>query len=160
MTHVPCESNLQYRHLIPAPVDRMSVSAWLYKHPWISCQRISQTHWWRTKLVNQSYVQLWGHPGIHTQKTGWQSGMRSCIMPGLPANLVQELNVGTVRSVVRSSMRQCPGTGWQSGVWWFIVRGLSTHFVQEVMSALYALTKGTQAHSNISLIWYVYQVYI
>ena len=35
---------VQYRHLIPAPVDRMSVSAWLYKHPWISCQRISQTH--------------------------------------------------------------------------------------------------------------------
>ena len=27
---------------------------------------------------------------------GWQSGVRSCIMPGLPANLVQELNVGTV----------------------------------------------------------------
>ena len=28
----------QYRHLIPAPVDRTSASAWLYKHLWISCQ--------------------------------------------------------------------------------------------------------------------------
>ena len=33
---------------------------------------------------------------IHNQATGWQSGVRSCIMPGLPTHLVQELNVGTV----------------------------------------------------------------
>ena len=46
--------------------------------------------------MNQIYVQLSGHPCIHTQETGWQSGMRSCIMPGLPANLMQELNVVTV----------------------------------------------------------------
>ena len=31
-------SYLQYRHLIPAPVDKTCVSAWLYKHLWISCQ--------------------------------------------------------------------------------------------------------------------------
>ena len=35
-------------------------------------------------------------PGIHAQETGWQSGVRSCIMPGMPTHLVQELNVGTV----------------------------------------------------------------
>ena len=33
---------------------------------------------------------------IHTQKTGWQSGVQSYIMPRLPEHLVQELNVGTV----------------------------------------------------------------
>ena len=38
---------IQYRHLIPAPVDWTSVSAWLYKHPWITCQKrpnTSMTH--------------------------------------------------------------------------------------------------------------------
>ena len=35
---------LQYRHLIPAPVDRTSVIGWLYKHPLIICQKIRQTH--------------------------------------------------------------------------------------------------------------------
>ena len=33
--HVPI---LQYRHLIPAPVNGTSASAWLYYHPWITCQ--------------------------------------------------------------------------------------------------------------------------
>ena len=33
---------------------------------------------------------------IRGQETGWQSGVRSCIMPGLPTRKVQELNVGTV----------------------------------------------------------------
>ena len=27
------------QNLIPAPVDRTSASEWLYKHPWISCQK-------------------------------------------------------------------------------------------------------------------------
>ena len=30
---------LQYRHLIPAPVDRTSASAWSYKHSCITCQK-------------------------------------------------------------------------------------------------------------------------
>ena len=29
---------LQYRHLVPAPVDRTSGSTWLYKHRWIACK--------------------------------------------------------------------------------------------------------------------------
>ena len=35
---------VQYRHLIPTPVDRTSASAWLYKQPWIACQKIRQNH--------------------------------------------------------------------------------------------------------------------
>ena len=30
---------LQYRHLIPAPFDRTSASAWLYTHPWVTYQK-------------------------------------------------------------------------------------------------------------------------
>ena len=36
-----------------------------------------------------------GHPYIRAQETRWQSGVRSCIMPGLSKHLVKELNVGT-----------------------------------------------------------------
>ena len=74
---------VQYRHLIPAPIDRTSVSTGQYEHPWIACQIISQAHQWPTSLANRSYVQLWGHPYIHAQETGWQLGVRSCIMTGL-----------------------------------------------------------------------------
>ena len=28
---------IQYRYLIPAPVDQTSASAWFHKHPWIMC---------------------------------------------------------------------------------------------------------------------------
>ena len=39
---------VQYRLSIPAPVDRTSASAWLYKRPWMACQkyqpRTSMTH--------------------------------------------------------------------------------------------------------------------
>ena len=33
---------------------------------------------------------------IHAQETRCQSGVRSCILPGLSTHLVQELNAGTV----------------------------------------------------------------
>ena len=33
---IPC-NHIQYNDLIPAPVDRVSASAWLYKQPWITC---------------------------------------------------------------------------------------------------------------------------
>ena len=85
--------HIQYRHLIPAPVDRTSASFWLYKHPWVTCQKISQTHQydpyiyfffqvlfyfppsnrhvnkqgtkdWPIYLANQSYVRLGGHPSL------------------------------------------------------------------------------------------------
>ena len=42
---------------------------------------------------------------IHSQETGWRSGVRSCIMPGLLTHLVQELNIDTVS---RISSREHP----------------------------------------------------
>ena len=62
-------------HLIPAPVARSSASAWLYTHPWITCQNITQAHQWPTWLANQNHVQLWGHTGNHAQETG---GKQAC----------------------------------------------------------------------------------
>ena len=38
--------DIQCRHSIPAPVDRTSTSAWLYKHPLVTCQKTSQAHQW------------------------------------------------------------------------------------------------------------------
>ena len=39
---------IQLRHSNPAPVDRMSASAWLHKHPWMTCWKnrpsTSMTH--------------------------------------------------------------------------------------------------------------------
>ena len=39
---------------------------------------------------------------IHAQETGWQSGVWSCIMPGLTEHLMQESNVGTALTTVIS----------------------------------------------------------
>ena len=44
------------------------------------------------------YVQLWGHPCIHVQETGWRSGVRSCVFAGLPTHLVQDLQLATVHT--------------------------------------------------------------
>ena len=38
------KKDVQYMRLIPALVDWASATAWLYKHPWITCQQISQVH--------------------------------------------------------------------------------------------------------------------
>ena len=59
-----CDS-VQYRHLITAPVNRTSASAWLYKHPWIICRRnearTSMTHVaYESKLC--SYMRSSMHP--------------------------------------------------------------------------------------------------
>ena len=81
---------LQYIHLIPVPVGRTSASGWLYQSIWMTRQKISHAHQWHTWLGNQSYVQLQVHPYIQAQEIGWQSGVRSCIMPGLPMHLVKE----------------------------------------------------------------------
>ena len=34
---------VQYRHLIPAPVDRTSASGWLYKRSRMACQKYQPT---------------------------------------------------------------------------------------------------------------------
>ena len=86
----------QYRHLIPAPVDRTFASAWLYKHQWIECPKNKPSTSTANAALYQIHVQLWGHLRFHAQKTWWRSGMRSCTKPGLPTHLVQELNDGTV----------------------------------------------------------------
>ena len=39
-----------------------------------------------------SVVRSGTHGRIHVQETGWQSGVQSCIGPGLPRYLVMELN--------------------------------------------------------------------
>ena len=44
-------SAVQYRHLIPAPVDRTSASAWLYKHPCMTCQNNKPSISMRIKAV-------------------------------------------------------------------------------------------------------------
>ena len=45
-----------------------------------------------------SVVRLSMHASIPRKETGWRSGVRSCIIPGLPMHLVQEVYVGTVLS--------------------------------------------------------------
>ena len=40
---------------------------------------------------------------IYAKDTGGQSGVWSCVMPGQPTHLVQELNVGTVSLAVLAS---------------------------------------------------------
>ena len=49
-------------------------------------------------------------PYFYAQKTGWQPVVESCIMPGLPAHLVQELHVHT------SMSRKLGGNRWWSHV--------------------------------------------
>ena len=39
------------------------------------------------------------HPRM--RETWWQSGVRSCIIPGMPTYLVQESDIGTVRATCR-----------------------------------------------------------
>ena len=65
-----------------------------YKHPWITCPKMSQAHQWPTPSLWID-AKLWGHLYIYAQETWWQYGVRSCIMYGLPTHLVQELNVST-----------------------------------------------------------------
>ena len=53
----------EYRHLLPAPVARTPASAWLYKHPWIACQKhkpntsMTHIHWeWKLPSVVGSFM--------------------------------------------------------------------------------------------------------
>ena len=86
---------LQYRHYIPVPVDWTSGRTNTHG---LHIKNISQEYQRTTLLANQSYVQFRGHSCIHVQETRWQSGVRSCIIIGLPAHLVKLLNIGTVEA--------------------------------------------------------------
>ena len=85
--------SVQYRNLIPAPVDRTAVSAWLYNYPWIACNKnkpnISMTH-----VAFESELRSVARSSMHPSPGNWVS--IGCILPALPTHLVQELNVGTV----------------------------------------------------------------
>ena len=87
---------MQYRNLIPAPVNRASAGGWLYKHQWISCQKnkpsTSMTHaTYKSKL--RSVMGSFMHPWLEK----WVAiGFVVVYYTGMPTHLVQELNVGTV----------------------------------------------------------------
>ena len=88
---------IEYSHLIPAPVDRTSASTRLYKHHLVSCQR-NKSNTSMTYVTCESRLSSVLKLSMHLcQETRWRPGMRSCIIPGLPTHVVQELNVGTVR---------------------------------------------------------------
>ena len=44
LAHIFCQVVQYCRHQIPAPVDRMSASAWLNQLSWVTCQKISKAH--------------------------------------------------------------------------------------------------------------------
>ena len=61
---------LQYRYLIPAPVNRTSASACLYKHPWLPYQKnkpiTSMTH-----LACKAKLRSVGNSSIHPCPENW-----------------------------------------------------------------------------------------
>ena len=87
--------NVQYIYFIPAPVNRTSVGAWLYKHPRIARQKYA-------KILNGRHsLQIkvtFNYEVIHAIMPRKLVGNRACgrVMPRLPKYLVQELNVGMV----------------------------------------------------------------
>ena len=90
---IPCipralsSPDIQYRYLIPSPVDRTSASAWLYKNPWIISQRnkpsTSMTHVACESML-RSFVRSGTCGGIHTQKTGFNRVCGRVLCPGCP----------------------------------------------------------------------------
>ena len=43
----------------------------------------------KSKIHSVVMSGTFGH--IHAKETGWESGMQSCIMPGLPMHVVKEI---------------------------------------------------------------------
>ena len=75
---------VQYRYLIPAPVDRTSASAWLYNHPWIICQK-NNPNTPMTHAVCESSLRSVARSSMHL----WSAvgGNRACgrvLGPGFP----------------------------------------------------------------------------
>ena len=59
----------------------------------------------KVRLVIRSFL----HP---YPKSAWHSGMRSCIMTGLPTYSVQELDIGTAHMKVVTSCKITWLSGW------------------------------------------------
>ena len=131
MTHVACKSKLQYRHLIAAPVDWMSDSAWLYK---IKSKNKPSTP--MTNIVCESKIpSVMRSSTIHAQETGWQSGVRSCIAFWAAHAFIAAIKCRHCTSrfeIIHDNPSQW--TGWQSGVQLCIMPGFKfpTHLLQEL----------------------------
>ena len=100
---------IQYRHSIPAKIDRTSASAWLNKHSRIISQ-ISKPSSLMAAVVCKSKLLSVVRSGtcgrINALETGWQSDVRSCILSGMHTHLVHELNVGTVLPTRQGLLRK------------------------------------------------------
>ena len=100
----------QYRHVIPVLVDRMSASAWLYKHTLITCQIISQAHQCPSILqINATF----NYEDIHasmTRKVGGNGGVQFCIMAGFIAHVFSAriANAGSYRYWQKISLFPSP----------------------------------------------------
>ena len=77
---------------VSAPVDQTSTSSWITLNE--NKPSTSMAH--VAGVAGRSKLRSVVRSCIHAQETGWQSDVRSRIMPGLPTHLVQELNVCTV----------------------------------------------------------------
>ena len=76
---------VQYRQLIPAPVDRTSAaSVSMYEHLWITCQKNEPSRSMTNVACESKLRSVVRFACIHAQETGWQSGVRSCFIPGVP----------------------------------------------------------------------------
>ena len=64
-------------------------SGWLYKHPWITCQKIKHNYDPRSLRMKATF----SCEVIHAKEIGWQSSVRLHLIAGLPTHLVQALNV-------------------------------------------------------------------
>ena len=78
---------IQCRHLVLAPVDRTSASAWLYKHPWMNNMSKKQINDPRSLPIKVTFRSM-------PRKLGGESGMWSCFMPRQPRHLMQESDIG------------------------------------------------------------------
>ena len=92
---------VNYRHLIPAPVDRTFASDWLYYPPWITCQQnklsSSMTH-----VACQSKLRLVVRSSLHPCPENLVAKGRAVVYYAWAAltHIVQELNVGTIVSSI------------------------------------------------------------
>ena len=81
---------VQYRYLIPAPVDRTSASAWLYTHQWIICQNnnpnTSMTH-----VACESILRSVARSSMHLWPANWVAIGRAVVYY---ARASQEFSLG------------------------------------------------------------------
>ena len=88
---------VQWRHLIPAPVNRTSVSDWLYKRSRIKRRKRLATHINDPRNCVSKLRLSVAYSRIHARlKLAAIECAVVYVIPGLPARLEQELNTGTV----------------------------------------------------------------